>query len=1245
MNTPQTLDPLAFPLHGQRLIEASAGTGKTFTIAALYVRLVLRHGTAETRYQRELIPPEILVVTFTNAATRELRDRIRSRLAEAARVFRGQCEPDPFLQQLLAEPEFATADARALAARKLEQAAEWMDEAAVYTIHSWCQRMLTQHAFDTGSLFRQQLEQDDTELLAEMARDYWRSWCYSLSAEVVDALSELAADPETLLQAVKPLLQPGDQQVHFRGAAIADIRSPADYARQLGDWLPHKQRLEQQARALWLAEREVIEALLLNAAQKKILNNTSYKPDTLSAKFAEIAAWAEGGALSADKLAHFAAAKLRDKTAKKMLQQTPQHPVFEQLQQLVDYLQQKPPLQPVQLHAAQWIQQRFARSRERAAALGFNDMLVRLDQALQGEGGERLATTIRGQYPVALIDEFQDTDPLQYRIFRRIYQGVGEMEASAPSTAALLMIGDPKQAIYAFRGADIHTYLQARRDTSGRHYTLGRNFRSSTALVAAVNHLFEQAEASQSAGAFRFAQGDENPLPFIPVKANGRKERFEVEEQTPPALTQWLLLDDEADGIAVSDYRKRMAEHSAGEIRRLLALAQQQRAGFRDESGVLVPLRPSDIAILVRNGKEAGLIRDALERRNIRSVYLSDQASVYASAEAEDLWRWLRACAEPEQTGLLQGALASATLALGYPQLEQMTRDEQLWEQTLEQFRGLRDIWQRQGVLPMVRHLLDSFDLPARLLRQTGGERVLTNLLHLAELLQTASAQLEGEQALIRYLQEQILDSSNGRDEHIMRLESDADLVQVVTIHKSKGLEYPLVFLPFICAYREVTAGDGSYRYQSAQGSVLELDSKDAAAKEAAEAERLQEDLRLLYVALTRPVHACWLGVAAIKHNRSLSLHKSAFGQLLGCKPKTDSEQLQTLLQPLVRQGMIEVTPPPAVATESLPDRAAATELAPARSCRRPVAAQRWWVASYSAISQLRAQAAPDSLSEPEPAQDAREETARESKDEIVSAPVDVAFAYDPHHFWKGPQAGTFLHGVLEWAADEGFERAAENPELRQQFLAPRCQRREWQPWLPVLDTWLERLLTTELPVSEPPLRLARLQQYQAEMEFWLEVAEVPVTGLDRLITQQVLPGQPRPALAPQQLGGMLKGFIDLVFEHEGRYWVADYKSNWLGPDDSHYSQTAMQQAVLDKRYDVQYVIYLLALHRLLKARLPGYAADPVAGYERHVGGALYLFLRGIQEPQWHGCCIDRPPAELIETLDALLAQREVEHV
>ncbi len=1239
----ETLDSLRFPLHGPRLIEASAGTGKTFTIAALYVRLVLGHGDADSRFRTPLLPPQILVVTFTNAATRELRDRIRNRLADAARRFRGQIESaDPFLEELLAEPEYAGEKDRVTAARQLERAAEWMDEAAVYTIHGWCQRMLVQHAFDTGSLFQQTLEQDDGELLAEMARDYWRTFCFALSADAADALQRevKVTRPDELLNWVRPLLDRPAGTVLLGGEPLTDPQSPADFDRQLQAWMPDYTTLLDRARELWRTNRETLEATLWQAVQRKDLNNASYNPKYLADKLERMAAWADGDGNSGAEPKKFASDVLASKTSKKGT--TPEHPVFDALQALVKYEATRPFLQGVRLHAARWIESRFEHSQLRAARMGFNDMLKRLDEALDSEGGERLARVIREQYPVAMIDEFQDTDPVQYRIFRRIY-GMAET-----GDCALLMIGDPKQAIYAFRGADIHTYLQARRDIHGRHYTLGKNFRSTAPLVAATNRLFGHAERQHpEEGAFLFGQAGDNPLPFLPVEARGREEWLEVEADRPPAMTAWLLeADEETEGVGVRAYRDLMAEHCAAEIARLLNLAAAERAGFRSDGGDFTPLRPADIAVLVRSGQEAELVRAALDRRRVRSVYLSDRESVCDSPEALDLWRWLRACAEPEQVRYVQGALATATLGLGYEHLATLHQDERLLEDEVGFFRELRHCWQRQGILATVRRLLDHFQLPAQLLKRPGGERALTNLLHLAELLQSASARVEGELALIRFLQEQIAGADRGAEEQVVRLESDADLVQVVTIHKAKGLQYPLVFLPFPCTARTVSARDGTYHYQDpGTGNVVELDKEQKSAKEAAERERLQEDLRLLYVALTRPMHACWLGLAAVFNNKSPFLHKSAMGQLLGATGRTSTEQLRELLAPVSGDDIFAVVepPPPASTTLDLPQDGEA--LRPAAHCREPVARDHWWIASYSALHRF---AAPDTGAErdlPEAAvpDSAREDIALEARE----APSSRGFStegHSVHHFPRGAAAGTFLHGLLEWAADEGFDRVVADADLRRSFLEPRCQAGPWRGWADVLDAWLRDLLATPLPLAPRATALEALTTRQAEMEFWFAVGPADVAAIDRLACRAVAPDEPRPALAPQRLGGMMKGFVDLVFEHEGRYWVADYKSNWLGASDASYSPDTMLAAVLEKRYDVQYLIYLVALHRLLKARLPGYAEDPVAGYEAYVGGALYLFLRGIGEPEHRGCFLDRPPARLITTLDELLSHGEEGH-
>ncbi|WP_445398933.1 exodeoxyribonuclease V subunit beta [Zobellella sp. An-6] len=1199
MTAPRPL-ALTFPLHGSRLIEASAGTGKTFTISALYLRLVLGHG-GEQGFARELLPPEILVVTFTDAATKELKDRIRARLVEAAAVFRGEREGDALLDTLKADfaPERWPA-----CAHRLDIAAQWMDEAAVSTIHGWCQRMLREHAFDSGSLFTQTLETDHGELLAEVARDYWRRQCYPLDGDALDWVMAHWQTPDRLLRQLRPLLGEQDNAGGELGALLEGA-------------LSERERALAELKAPWSAWLEEIDGLLQSAIAAKQVHGKWLQAKRTDGWLAAIRHWLKSDEVELS-LSEAALYRLTPEGIAEAWKDgnAPSHPAFTAMQTLPGQLSAlaAPPETPLR-HAAAWVRRRFEAEKRRRAEMGFDDMLTRLDQALAGENGPRLAEVIRRQFPVALIDEFQDTDPLQYRIFDAIYR-----VADNGADRGLFMIGDPKQAIYAFRGADIHTYLAARAATEGRHYSLDTNFRSSEAMVDAVNRLFERAEQHPE-GAFLFRRGGQNPLPFAPVAARGRQERWQCGGEVQPALTLWQL--DGADGKPFSGgaYVAQMAGRCAGEIVRLLNLGRGGQAGFAGADG-FAPVRSRDIAVLVRGFREAQAIRRALAELGVKSVYLSDKDSVYQSPEALDLLFWLRACAEPEQDARLRAALATATLGLGLAELERLNQDERHWERRVLQFRDYRRCWQRQGVLPMVHRLLHDFGLPARLMAGAEGERRLTNLLHLAELLQQAAAGLDGEQALIRHLAEAREAGAEAADEQVLRLESDADLVRVVTIHKSKGLEYPLVFLPFICSFRESGGKGGPVQLYDGRRKRLVLNPSEEE-KALAERERLGEDLRLLYVALTRARHACWLGLAdiGVGNGKSSRLHDSAMGRVLGGGSPLAGPLADWLVPLVCAHTRLCPAPEPGDEcwTEAAGDEAPPVWAVPARP-----AAEHWWIASYSALRTREATGRRFDDASPE-----RPEAGKAGDDELELAFVPLRPGEHPslHRFARGPAAGTFLHGLLELALRE---RLADNPGALRDQIARRCQLRGLADWTDPLADWLLGLLDT--PLFEGGPTLAGLSHYQPEMEFWLEVSRVPVQRLDRLAQQTVLPGRERPELAPDTLNGMLKGFVDLVFEHEGRYYLVDYKSNWLGPEDEHYTREAMAGQVLRHRYDLQYLLYLLALHRQLRLRLPDY------DYDRHMGGALYLFVRR-PGAVW----FDRPPKALIEGLDALFRHQQPE--
>jgi exodeoxyribonuclease V beta subunit len=729
----EKIHPMTFPLNGVRLIEASAGTGKTYTIAALYLRLILGHGK-EKGFSRPLTPPEILVVTFTNAATEELRERIRSRLTEAAGCFRGTAGGDTFLQEL--KDEYRPDEWPAMAMR-LDQAAQWMDESAIHTIHAWCQRMLRQHAFDSLSLFDLELAPSDQDLLEEAACDYWRAILYPQHVDTLSAFKAVVriSTPQELLKQVVPIIN----ALEHGGETRVD-----------DPFILLDQRLQsmEAARLVWAADFDRAVAQVTKARTDKTLNNNKYRAGSLEKWIAQLEQWVhhaghlpENKALKQLSTQGLAAGTSKNKTP-------PAHPAYDALDRLNEDLASMDLEQAFMDHAAAGIQQRVVAAKDRLSRMGFNDLLTRMGQALSrpGPGGNRLARVIREQFPVAMIDEFQDTDPVQYSSFGDIYLH--------QENTGLFMIGDPKQAIYAFRGADIHTYLKAKEDTKGHHYTLEKNYRSTHNMVAAVNQVFAGA-SHLPRGAFLFKE----QIPFEPVKAQGRSETLMVEGRPVPAMTLWQMDQDEpVIKTGPEGYLARMAQACAREITRLINLGSQMpcRAGFAEPGKEIIPLRPSDIAVLVRNRREADGIRSALAERGVKSVYLSDQESVFTTPESRSLLYILQACSDPTNDGLLTTALATRIVGLSYETLDRLKEDELAWEAEQERFKHLQSIWHHQGVLPMVRALLSGFNAGARMLAAPEGERRLTNVLHLAEMLQTAAADLDGEQSLIRWLAGQI---------------------------------------------------------------------------------------------------------------------------------------------------------------------------------------------------------------------------------------------------------------------------------------------------------------------------------------------------------------------------------------------------------------------------------------------------------------------------------------------------------
>ncbi len=1178
------LDLLDSPFDGRSLIEASAGTGKTWTLTALYARLLL---------ERQLSVGQILVVTYTTAATAELRERIRARLADLLAVYEGKPSEDDFLNRLHARyPDEASR-------RRLLLAVHGFDEAAIFTIHGFCQRALQDAAFEAGGDFDSELTADDREIIDALLADAWRSELADADPAWARFLAKSRITPVWLRQRLRSHLGKPYLRVEPQ-----DLPVPTDLRSVEAAW--------QRAAALW---QEAGKAWVAELVAHGGLNQSTHKGIKFTPWQVELDAYFADPAVMFD--LPEGAAKFGVRALSKACKKGFDAPVCElahALDELADQVADALPAGKQRLIALQVaLLERLNRELpERKAAqrlLAFDDLLNRLDLALQGPVGEDLAASLRATYPLALIDEFQDTDPIQYAIFNRIY--------AKSSEASLCFVGDPKQAIYAFRGADLATYMTAKQQADREPFNLPTNYRSTPELIAALNQLFKHPQP--------FAQRD---LQYPPVGAAEKpraKLRLVEEGEAAPLSLVWLgddpLGKGEASQLAASDTARRIALQLAG--------AGEGRAGF-DKDGAFTALKGGDIAVLVANHRQAGMIADELSARGVPSVRRG-RDSVWRSEEATELAAVLAAYAEPGREGLLRYALATRLLGRSAADLARCQDDQQQWDAEREAAERYHQLWQQQGFMRVFRAWLDEQAVAERLLARVDGERRLTNLLHLGELLQAESLLRPGLEPLLAWFNAQ-RGSEGAGEEALLRLESDAERVQIVTIHTSKGLEYPLVFCPFLWDGKLLGKNRDSARCHDADGRPLLDLGSDALQDnlERAREEVFAEQLRLAYVALTRVRDRLWLHWGPVnlckpKKDGSLAdegLHSSALAWLLhgrglpGEQPLTElgnhladlnGASLRLAVERLVEEGKGSIACLPLETREANaqgPGRAAPPG---SLSQLNRTLYSAWRIGSFSGLAAGMHMEAPDrdALAIPD-----------------AGEPGSGFFAFP-----RGARAGTCLHAILEdWARGKG-----DLPELVEPALQAYGLPLEWKD---IATTHLQGVLETDLDGAG--LTLARLQSARRlpELGFTFPVQELDVTRLRTLLTDPDygLAAPLREAasrLEFDSLKGFLKGFIDLTFEHDGRWYIADYKSNWLGPDASYYGGERLLQALAGEHYYLQYLIYLVALRRFLRQRLADFRDD-------QLGGAFYLFLRGMPDA---GVYFARPRDALLDALDRLFEE------
>ncbi len=1169
-DTMQVLDTARIPLNGVSLIEASAGTGKTYTITSLYLRFVLGHGCTA------LSPENILVVTFTRAATEELRSRIRGRLRQAYLALQNKGN-DPLIETIKSE-----IDDVSLALQKLKDAQQLMDLASIYTIHGFAQRLLRQNAVESGVNGEFELILDESELLEQAIRDVWRAKVYPLNGMKLQLLLGQWKTPDDLLKSLRPLIY---KRAHFH---LGDTSLGTDLESAYEQLAQTQQRVSQT----WHEQGEDFIAQIRNhpmlngtfarSLDKRagVINDYLRNPQRVKSKdiLDALNVLTKNGLLKSVKKGGEPASHLLSDLCEGLLNDIDK---FETAQTLA--------VRQLRVDLLDALKGRLTYLKQQQHVLSADDLLSHVNTAFNGHNRNIMLQQVRSQYPVAMVDEFQDTDAEQYQVFHSLYS-----DDAIKHDHGLFMIGDPKQAIYKFRGADIFTYIEAKQEVDAQ-YTLDTNYRSTHNMVAAVNHIFTQHQHP-------FIYDDS--IPFLAVKANGSAQALSINKQIQPALT-WLVAD-ESHAANKASLTLACAESCAERISLLLNGAQQGEVLLNEQI-----LGASNMAVLVRNRHQAAAIKQSLSARGISCVYVG-QESVFDSEEALALLALLQGVHSLSERQY-RNAIAHPTWGLSLDDFKHFNQDENAWEAQLEQLYVCHETWMKQGIMAMVMQWLHSRQLPNTWLALADGERRLTNMMHLAELLQHTSTEVQGMQGLLTWFTQQVMQSKDNGEQKQLRLESDANLVQIVTIHKSKGLEYPIVFLPFNWDGKE-SSDELFYDVQSKQ---LVCDLADDYRAQRIE-EGLAEEVRLLYVGLTRAASKCYVTIPEISGNKRLDsvVQVSALQHVLFAGP---DEKRQPKLDDLAVQYPESFEVKPLVTSVTTFSQSITTSQLSVRPFNGRIKRD-WQLSSFSGL--VRHLHAPIS---------ARFDLDEDQAEQAVLTQDQVDQLASQFSFPRGAHAGNFLHTLLE---EIDFTQLPDDIDALIETLMTRFGIDLY--YADVVMPWLHTILQAPLNRHDESqgLSLSALtpSMKKVEMEFYFPVERLNAGEFNQLLKAYPCLQASAHDLDFYQLKGMLKGFIDLTFEWQGQFFILDYKSNHLGNDFSAYDQVTMEQAMAEHRYDVQMVIYTLALHRLLALRLTDY------DYDTHIGGGYYLFLRGLQHDNSDtGQFFCKPDKQLILNLDRLI--------
>ncbi|QJC36683.1 exodeoxyribonuclease V subunit beta [Enterobacteriaceae endosymbiont of Donacia simplex] len=1143
-------NPFKENLTGQYLIEASAGTGKTFTIIILYLRMLL--GMYQKNCNIPLTVKEILVVTFTDIATQDLYKRIK----KSIHILRKGCLKKKSKYEIINNfiKEIKNHD---IAYNLLLQAELHMHNASIYTIHSFCQKILTFKNYEIYNFFsNKKIISDETILQKEASIHFWRKYFYKLPKKIAKIIFFYWKSPFTLLDNLTQFLSKNPFPIIKN--SIKDRNFDIQFYKNL--------KYIKIIKKKWIKYKDKIINIILNSN----INKHIYNKKTLNTWISIIDLWSftkNEDNFYPKEISRFSQKILNNKTID--ISKIPKYILFEDIDIFLKKFINLKSL--IILKAIKYINQYVTKKKKLNNEISFNDLLIILNKNLNSKIGIQIIQEIKKLFPVILVDEFQDTDIQQYKILKKIYFNNNNI---------VVLIGDPKQAIYSFRGADIFTYLKASSEIKNR-YTLKNNWRSSSTMVNSINKIF-----SYRSYPFLFKNILFNPIKYVTKKLN---YNFIINNNIKPGLTFWFI--DEI--IDINLYKQKMAYTCAYEICQLIILGKKNRA-FLQKNNKNKKINISDITILVRNRFEAFILQKEFIKFNLSSIYLSNSKNIFEKQEAKELVLLLKTILQPNKRQKIINLLSSTLFNIDLSFFKNNKKKIYI-EKIIDKFINYKLIWEKYGILNMLEEIFIKDDIFYKInIINHIMEKKIKNIMYLGELIQTSCINIINCKQIIEWLLQQITHTDKNLLNKQIQLNNDINKIKIMTIYKSKGLQFPIVWLPFISSNIVEFINKDAVIYHDRKTFKLVLDFKiEEESKKLFLEESFAENLRLLYVSLTRSIFHCSVGISNIKFFNFKKLNSynkyfNALDFLLKKKNNISNIDLKIILKKLKDQDIsIKIIKKKNIIKINSKILKKTNNKLLFTSKINNFFYKNKIISSYSQINKQQN----NNLNYLNI--NLKDEFSNINKKNIKKT---------QYNFPHGKYMGIIIHKILE--------KLDFTQNITRKFIKQELIRNNINPiWHIIITNWFNNIIKTPIGNKNIILNQVNNKNKKTEFKFYLSIKNsFSSIKYNNIINKYDVISRKLPKLKFKTIQGFLLGVIDLIFLWDKKYYIIDYKSNWLGDNYKDYKKKNIENDICLKRYDIQYQIYSLSLHKYLKYRIKNY------NYKKHFGGIIYLYIRGIYD-------------------------------